>query len=91
MNSKVQDYSAAEKYIGGDTDVQVGYTSNENVVHKSDFVRGNSWYAKCQRLAGKLGVEQRGIERVPEDERTDTTMSKVGTMVSKKPPGKEND
>ncbi|CAK7198844.1 Purine-cytosine permease fcy21 [Sporothrix eucalyptigena] len=80
MNKKEDQYSAAEKYIGGDTDVAVGYTSNENVVHKSDFTVGNSWYAKCQRFAGKLGVEQRGIERVPEDERTDTTMTKVGTM-----------
>lgn len=81
MNEKGDDYSAAERYMGGDADVAVGYTSNENVVHKADFTVGNSWYAKCQRLAGKLGVEQRGIERVPEDERTDTTMSKVGTMV----------
>lgn len=81
MNQKGDEYDAAEKYIGGDTDVAVGYTSGENVVHKSDFTVGDSWYAKCQRFAGKLGVEQRGIERVPEDERTDTTMSKVGTMV----------
>lgn len=81
MNKKEDDYSAAEKYVG-DSDVQVGYTSNENVIHKSDFTVGDSWYAKCQRFAGKLGVEQRGIERVPEDERTDTTMTKIGTMVS---------
>lgn len=78
MTSKPEDSASAEKF-GGD-DVAVGYTGDENVVHKSDFVAGDSMYAKLQRLAGKLGVEQRGIERVPEDERTDTTMTNVGTM-----------
>jgi len=45
------------------------------------FVIGNSTYAKLQRLAGRFHVEQRGIERVPEDERTDKRTFKVGTMV----------
>ena len=74
-----KDSASAEKF-GGD-DVAVGYTGDENVVRKTDFVTGTGLYAKMQRLAGKLGVEQRGIERVPEDERTDTTMTNVGTMV----------
>jgi len=39
-----------------------------------------SWYAKTQRLAGKFGVEQRGIERVPSDERENAHISQVGTM-----------
>jgi hypothetical protein len=46
------------------------------------FETGNGTYAKIMRLAGKLGVEQRGIERVPEDERHDTSLLNVGTMVS---------
>jgi len=54
----------------------------ENVVRKDDFYAGDSWYAKLQRVAGKLGVEERGIERVPSDERTDTSGSKMATMVS---------
>jgi hypothetical protein len=33
---------------------------------------GSSFFAKLVHIAEKLGVEQRGIERVPEDERTDT-------------------
>ena len=49
------------------------------------FVTGNSLYAKLQRFAGRFGVEQRGIERVPEYERTDTTVVKVGTMASRHP------
>ncbi|KAH8880087.1 purine-cytosine permease [Thozetella sp. PMI_491] len=61
------------------SDHGVGYTE-ENVVHKSDFTAGSSLYAKLQRFAGRFGVEQRGIERVPADERTDTGMAKTGTM-----------
>ena len=46
------------------------------------FEIGNSLYAKLQRFAGKFGVEQRGIERVPENERTDHHgLLNVGTMV----------
>lgn len=38
------------------------------------------FFAKIQRYAGRLGVEERGIERVLPHERTDTAMSKVGTL-----------
>jgi len=54
-----------------------------NAVPGESFEIGNSWYAKVQRLAGKFKIEQRGIERVPEDERTDTgfrALLNVGTM-----------
>lgn len=50
-------------------------------VHGESFVAGNTLYARLQRLAGRFGVEQRGIERVPEDERTDKTVIKLSTMV----------
>ena len=50
-------------------------------VHGESFVTGNTLYARLQRFAGRYGVEQRGIERVPEDERTDKSTVKVGTMV----------
>lgn len=46
------------------------------------FSEGNSLYAKIQRFAGRYNIEQRGIERVPEDERTDRRLMNVGTMVS---------
>lgn len=49
-------------------------------VHSDEFAVGESSYARLQRFAGKFGVEQRGIERVPEDERTDTNLFKVGTL-----------
>lgn len=45
------------------------------------FVMGDSLYHKLQRFAGRMRMEQRGIERVPEDERTDRNTFKIGTMV----------
>ncbi|MCJ1258391.1 purine-cytosine permease [Lignoscripta atroalba] len=44
------------------------------------FAYGDSTYAKIQRFAGKYNIEQRGIERVPEDERTDPNLHMVATM-----------
>jgi purine-cytosine permease-like protein len=43
-------------------------------------VAGDSTFAKIQRLVTRFGVEARGIERVLEDERTDTSTFKIGTM-----------
>jgi hypothetical protein len=57
------------------------FSQDDGAVAAETFVVGDSFYAKSQRFAGKLGVEQRGIERVPENERTDSTMSSVGTLV----------
>lgn len=39
------------------------------------------FFARVQGFAGRFGVEERGIERVLPDERTDTGVSKVGTLV----------
>lgn len=61
------------------------YAYEDGAVPGESFEYGNSWYAKIQRLAGKFHVEQRGIERVPEDERSDTgfrALLNVSTMVS---------
>lgn len=64
----------------------ISYTDGVGgAVPGESFAYGNSWYAKMQRLAGKLNVEQRGIERVPENERTDDgfkALLNVATMVS---------
>lgn len=46
------------------------------------FTEGNTLYAKLQRFAGRFNIEQRGIERVPEAERTDRHLMNIGTMVS---------
>ncbi|CAO2647458.1 Nn.00g083800.m01.CDS01 [Neocucurbitaria sp. VM-36] len=52
----------------------------DGAVPGESFEVGNSTYAKLQRLAGKFNIEQRGIERVPESERHDTSLLNVGTM-----------
>jgi hypothetical protein len=53
-------------------------------VRGETFDHGNGFRGKLMRLAGKYGIEQRGIERVPEDERTDTKHPylNTATMVS---------
>lgn len=45
------------------------YQASDGAVPGHTFEYGNGWYAKTMRFAGKLNIEQRGIERVPEDER----------------------
>ncbi|KAF2469047.1 purine-cytosine permease [Lindgomyces ingoldianus] len=56
------------------------FADETGAVPGESFEYGNSTYAKLQRLAGKFKVEQRGIERVPENERYDTSLLNVGTM-----------
>lgn len=56
-------------------------TENLGAVSSQAFEYGNSPYAKLQRLAGKLKVEQRGIERVPDNERADSSYLNIGSMV----------
>ena len=58
------------------------YVDETGAVPGESFSYGNSTYAKIQRFVGRFGVEQRGIERVPENERTDKSLHIIGTMVS---------
>lgn len=61
------------------------YVDSDGAVPGEAFEYGTSFFAKAQRLAGKFNIEQRGIERVPEDERTDSgfrALLNIGTMVS---------
>ena len=64
-----------------DTEKHRDSVDDTGAVPGESFVAGGGLYGKLQRLAGRFGVEQRGIERVPEYERTDKSTSKVGTMV----------
>lgn len=71
-------------YSPNGTDPEKGppvYTTEAPAVPTEIFLTGDSLYAKVQRTVFQFGVEPRGIERVPEDERTDTNLMKVGTMV----------
>ncbi|KAL8868672.1 MAG: hypothetical protein Q9198_008097, partial [Flavoplaca austrocitrina] len=56
------------------------YADENGAVPGESFTIGSSLYARTQRFANRFGVEPRGIERVPEDERTDKTLAKAGTM-----------
>ncbi|KAI1501212.1 purine-cytosine permease [Biscogniauxia marginata] len=68
------------KFTEKGQDPEIGYVSSgDNIAHgTSSAAVGNSIFAKIQRLTG--GVELRGIERVPEDERTDSSMRQAGTL-----------
>lgn len=81
--TKADDYDAetavTEKHSGNTSSNE--YIGDEGAVHAETFLVGDSLYAKLQRIATGFGVEARGIERVPSDERTDTGMSKIGTLV----------
>lgn len=74
--------SPYEKDMEKDDGVRTGSYADEGAVPGETFVQGDSLYAKLQRVAAKLHVEQRGIERVPEDERFDNSLLNVGTMAS---------
>lgn len=66
-----------EKHAGRQTSVddlgkRHGHLVYDNAaVPGESFEIGDSLYAKVQRVAGRFKIEQRGIERVPEDERSD--------------------
>lgn len=49
-------------------------------VPKENFVLGETKYHRLQRFAAKCRIEQRGIERVPNDERHDTALINVGSL-----------
>ncbi len=63
------------------TEKRLPFEDETGAVPTESFAVGDSWYARTQRLAGRYKIEQRGIERVPENERTDSRLMKVGTMV----------
>ena len=70
----------------GDLSKRHGHLVYDNAaVPGESFEIGDSFYARVQRFAGKLKIEKRGIERVPENERTDTgfkALLNTSTMVS---------
>ena len=68
----------AEKQLAGPISA---YADETGAVAGESFEYGDSTYAKLQRFAGRFRIEQRGIERVPENERTDRHVYNIGTMV----------
>ncbi|KAI0474775.1 purine-cytosine permease [Xylaria cf. heliscus] len=77
----IHDEEKAKPWESVGTDIETGQVaSDSDVVNHYAPKEDKSLYARLQAFAGKYGVEQRGIERVPRDERTDSSMSQVGTM-----------
>ncbi|KAI1434087.1 purine-cytosine permease [Xylaria sp. CBS 124048] len=66
------------QYDSAGTDIEAGHLSEFNAA--GERAQDMSFAAKLQEFAGRYGVEQRGIERVPDHEKTDNSMSQVGTM-----------
>lgn len=77
MSKNEYDVEAAKETSESSVDIQ-----NDGAVHAETFEMGTGLVGKLQRLAGRFGVEQRGIERVPADERLNDGMSTIGTLVS---------
>lgn len=79
------EYDVEQQYGGhtyaGEKHRDIVVPDDAGAVPGESFVVGDTLYAKLQRFVGRYGVEQRGIERVPDYERTDTNTVKVGTMV----------
>jgi hypothetical protein len=72
---KAYEHDVEKDGVGSGSYADVGAVPGET------FLQEGTLYAKVQRLAGRFHVEQRGIERVPENERYDTSLLNVGTMV----------
>lgn len=78
---KNDDGEMAKQWDSAGTDVEVGHVSDANVEPKEALTKGNSLLSKIQAIAGKCGIEQRGIERVPISEKRDSSLSQIGTLV----------
>lgn len=76
-----RDEEKTQQWDPAGNDVEVGQVSSIEAEDNYTPPEENSPYARLQAFAEKYGVEKRGIERVPNDERTDTSMSQVGTLV----------
>ncbi|KAK7743596.1 Purine-cytosine permease fcy21 [Cytospora paraplurivora] len=60
--------------------IETEVATDPTAVNIQTFHNGESILGKLQRFANRLGVEQRGIERVLPEDRTDTSLSKIGTL-----------
>ncbi|KAI1355381.1 purine-cytosine permease [Xylaria sp. FL0043] len=70
----------AKRWDSAGTDIEIGQVTDIDAGPSYMETEGDSLFAKLQAFAGKYGVEQRGIERVPNDKRTDSSMSQIGTL-----------
>ncbi|KAI0443229.1 purine-cytosine permease [Xylaria telfairii] len=77
----IHEEEKAKRWDSAGTDMEAGQVINDiDAIHGYAPKEDKSLYARLQAFAGQYGVEQRGIERVPNDQRTDSSMSQVGTL-----------
>ncbi|KAK9473805.1 permease for cytosine/purines, uracil, thiamine, allantoin-domain-containing protein [Dipodascopsis tothii] len=73
-------YSDLEKVSSSEEKTAESVVGVSHAVRNEDFILGDSLYARIQRWANKHSLETRGVERVPEEERTDTSLLPAGSF-----------
>ncbi|KAI1827143.1 purine-cytosine permease [Xylaria intraflava] len=61
-------------------DIEAGQFSDFRAASGEDSDQDRSFLGKLNAFAGRYGMEQRGIERVPDEEKTDKSVTSVGTV-----------
>lgn len=85
MSGQHYDAEKNQARASGDCSNKHGsYQEPNGIVLGENLTYGDGFYAKVQRIGVNFKIELRGIERVPEDERTDNGFRanlNVATMV----------
>ncbi|KAI0197666.1 purine-cytosine permease [Astrocystis sublimbata] len=76
----VRSEEKARRWDSPGTDIEAGHAIKDVDIEQDNQNEEDSLRTRILAFAGKYGVEQRGIERVPSSERTDSSMSQVGTL-----------
>jgi hypothetical protein len=66
----------------GSNVVAGGVAVDEAVPSREKSATDNGFNVKLRRIKGKLGIEEIGIERVPEDKRKQEEMYRIAMLVS---------
>lgn len=69
-----------EKHAGGPKEATLVDSSSQRDNSDSEH-KTSPPTTKLQHLLSKLKVETRGVERIPDEERTDTSYLNIGSMV----------
>ena len=76
-----KDFDAEAESLGKPIATTRDTPVDNGAVPGESFLLDETWYGKINLFGTKLHVEARGIERVPEDERTDTSLSNAAIVV----------
>lgn len=79
-NERAYDPEIAQIQTNTSSNQDLPLNPKESATRSSSLEEGNAWYARAHRFTSRFGVETRGIERVPNDERSNAGMSQIGTL-----------